>query len=110
MKRTVALHTEEIHDAMSHGNYAASWRAARQLAAAVKGSRRKLAAAPRNLPRAADILAKYSKPAVNGGWHAVEISQDRIQQLEPDFSDVHVVRDASNDSTFTLQTSLGLRG
>ena len=95
-KQRLQLLEVELDLALERGDSAVSWRLVRQIANAVKGSRRQFAGAPKANPNVDEVVGRYSKPANQGGWGAQVFSLDQVDALEPDFSDVSVVVDDKN--------------
>ena len=87
-KSRMMLHEHELNEATSRNNRAVSWRICRTIACSVKGSRRQLQNAYKTQPSSSEFLAKYTKPANEGGWGAKQINIEQIAELEPDFEHV----------------------
>ena len=100
MQHKLELLEVELEQAMKHKDTAVAWRVVRQIARAVKGSRRQFAHAPKCHPRVNEVIQRYSQKPQSGGWGAQTMTLEHLESLEPDFSHVVVQDDDANVSSF----------
>ena len=85
---------------MKHTDTTVAWRVVRQIARAVKSSRRQFAHAPKCHPKVNEVIERYSKKPQSSGWGAPVMTLAHLESLEPDFGHVVVCNDEANVSLF----------
>ena len=78
----------ELGLAIKENNAALQWRLTRHIGSALKGNTRHFAHFPKLYLFKSQFLCKYQKKGKEGGWDAIEVSPERIAELEGDL--IHI--------------------
>ena len=81
---------EELDEAIRYADSAAQYRIVRKVCTTMKSNRRKLAHMPRISPHKEDLESKYMQHPHQGGWAASTVSEEQLNNDEPDFKEFSI--------------------